>query len=76
MALVINAPDFIELSMGKARIKNIPEGTRLVTAQYEFLRGSFLLLLEHESFRPTADGCDVRTFQAEYESVNSNPLKA
>lgn len=57
------------LVQGKVRITNIPEGASYLRCQYDFLRDSLLIVIEHPSFEVVPPHCEPPLLSVEIEMV-------
>lgn len=62
--------DFVKLLLvlkGELKITNIPEEANIVTIVYDYIRASFNLIIESESFESIEPGAMLPVYYAEFE---------
>lgn len=66
MLAMIPEEYILEVIAGRMTIVGVPDGSRFVSANYDYQYRAFAICVEHESFRPIWSGCELPILPVEF----------
>lgn len=71
--MMISYNTMIKIMTGEVKVTNIPDWTRLVSCEHNFMRRCFICLIEHPSFDKVPPGQEPEFFCANLKECKLNP---